>query len=131
MEISKPLGTSMNLTCKLDKYESGKSIDQKLYRGMIGSLLYLTASRPDIMFSIYMCARYQSNPKESHLLDVKCILRYLSGTIDIGLRYSKDSSIELIVYSDTDLAGYKLDRKSISSTCQFLGVNLISWFSKK
>ena len=131
MEVTKPLGTPMSPTCKLDKDENGKSVDQKLYRGMIGSLLYLTASRPDIMFSVCMCARYQANPKESHLLAVKRILRYLSGTLNIGLWYSKDSSIELIAYSDADFAGCKLDRKSTSGTCQFLGVNLISWFSKK
>ena len=131
MENTKPLGTPMSSTCRLDKDESGKSIDQKLYRGMIGSLLYLTASRPDIMFSVCMCARYQSNPKESHLLAVKRILRYLSGSIEIGLWYSRDSSFELIAYSDADFAGCKLDRKSTSGTCQFLGVNLISWSSKK
>ena len=131
MEILKPLGTPMSPTCKLDKDESGKSIDQKLYRGMIGSLLYLTASRPDIMFSVCMCARYQSDPKESHLMVVKRIFRYLSGTLNIGLWYSNESLIELIAYSDTDFAGCKLYRKSTSGTCQFLGANLISWFSKK
>ena len=116
----------MSPTCKLDKDESGKSIDQKLYRGIIGSLLYLTASRPDIMFSVCMCARFQSEPKESHLLAVKRILRYLSGIINIGLWYSKESSIDLIAYSDANFAGCKLDRKSTSGTYQFLGVNLIS-----
>ena len=121
----------MSSTCRLDKDESVKSIDQKLYRGMIGLLLYLTASRPDIMFSICMCTRYQSNPKESHLLAVTRILRYLSGSIEIGLWYSRDSSCDLIAYSDADFAGCKLDRKSTSGTCQFLGVNLISWSSKK
>ena len=131
MEITKPLCTPMSPTCKLDKDQSGKSVDQKLYRGMIGSLLYLTVSGPDIMFSVCMCARYQSNPKEFHLLAVKRILRYLSGTLNIGLWYSKDSSIDLIAYSDADFAGCKLDRKSTSGTYQFLGVNLISWFSKK
>ena len=98
---------------------------------MIGSLLYLTASRPDIMFSVCMCARFQSAPKESHLLAVKRIFRYLSGSIEIGLWYSRESSYELIAYSDADFAGCKLDRKSTSGTCQFLGVNLISWSSKK
>ena len=89
MESSKEIGTPMNPTCKLDKDEEGKSIDQKLYRGMIGSLLYLTASRPDILLSVCICARFQSNPKESHLLTVKRIIRYLKGTINLGLWYSK------------------------------------------
>ena len=131
METTKPIGTPMSSSCKLDKDECGKSVDQKLYRGMIGSLLYLTASRPDIMFSVCMCARFQSAPKESHLLAVKRIFRYLSGSIEIGLWYSRESSYELIAYSDADFAGCKLDRKSTSGTCQFLGVNLISWSSKK
>ena len=131
METTKPIGTPMSSSCKLDKDECGKSVDQKLYRGMIGLLQYLTASRPDIMFSVCMCARFQSAPKESHLLAVKRILRYLSGSIEIGLWYSRESSYELIAYSDADFAGCKLDRKSTSGTCQFLGINLISWFSKK
>ena len=93
---------------------------------MIGSLLYLTASRPDIIFSVCLCTHFQSNPKESHLNAVKRILRYLNGTQTLGLWYSKDSSIDLIGYSDTDFAGCRLDRKITSETCQFLGVNLIS-----
>jgi len=131
MKTTKSLGTPMSPSCKLDKDESGKNVDQKLYRGIISSLLYLTTSRPDIMFSICMYARYQFAPKESHLLAIKRILRYLSSIIHIGLWYSRDLSIELIAYSDADFAGCKLDRKSTSGTCQFLGVNLILWFSKK
>ena len=131
MENCKPIGTPMSPSCKLDKDDEGKCVDLKYYRGMIGSLLYLTASRPDIMFSVCLCARYQSNPKESHLNAVKRILRYLNGTQTLGLWYSKDSQIDLLGYSDADFAGCKLDRKSTSGTCQFLGVNLISWFSKK
>ena len=76
MENCKPIGTPMSPSSKLDKDDEGKSVDLKYYRGMIGSLLYLTASRPDIMFSVCLCARYQSNPKESHLNAVKRILRY-------------------------------------------------------
>ena len=131
MENSKPIGTPMSPSCKLDKDEEGKCVDLKYYRGMIGSLLYLTASRPDIMFSVCLCARFQSNPKESHLNAVKRILRYLNGTQTLGLWYSKDSLIDLLGYSDADFAGCRLDRKSTSGTCQFFKVNLISWFSKK
>ena len=85
MENSKVIGTPMSPSCKLDKDEEGKSVDLKFYRDMIGSLLYVTASRSDIMFSIYLCARFQSNLKESHLNAVKRIFRYLNGTQTLGL----------------------------------------------
>ena len=87
---------------------------------MIGSLLYLTASRPDIMFCICLCARFQACPKESHLIALKCIFRYLFGTQNLGLWYPKKSFLELIGFSDTDYAGSKTNRKSTSETCQFL-----------
>ncbi|KAH9750253.1 hypothetical protein KPL71_013814 [Citrus sinensis] len=123
--------TPMSTTIKLDKDEKGKEVDIKTYRGMIGSLLYLTASRPDIMFSVYLCARFQSCPKESHILAVKRIFRYLIGTINLGLWYPRGTHIDLTCYSDADFAGYKVDRKSTSGTCHFLGHSLVSWFSKK
>ena len=84
MKSAKKIGTSMSPTCRLDKDENGKSIKKKLYRGMIGSLLYLTASRPDKLFSIYLYTRFQSNPKKSHILAVKRILWYLMGTQNLG-----------------------------------------------
>ena len=123
--------TPMSTTTVLDKDEDGKSVDTKVYRGMIGSLLYLTASRPDIMFSVCLYARFQSNPKESHLKAVKRIMRYLKDTLDFGLFYSKSSTFDLISYSDADFAGSKSDRKSTSGTCHMLGHSLVSWFSKK
>ena len=101
----------MSNTCKLDKDEKDKRVDQKFYRSIIGSLIYLTASRPDIMFSVCMCARYQSEPKESHIIATKRILKYLIGTQNISLWYSKSSSLESIIYSDSDFAGCKLDKK--------------------
>ena len=121
----------MSITCKLDKDEKGKKVDQKLYRGIIGSLLYLTASRPDIMFSVCTCARFQFKPKESHLAATKRILRYLTGTLNVGIWYSKGTSLDLVAYSNSYFAKYKLDRKSISGVCHFIENNLISWFSKK
>ncbi|KAH9657681.1 hypothetical protein KPL70_023179 [Citrus sinensis] len=123
--------TPMSTTIKLDKDEKGKEVDIKTYRGMIGSLLYLTASRPDIMFSVCLCARFQSCPKESHMLAVKRIFRYLIGIINLGLWYPRGTHIDLTCYSDADFAGYKVDRKSTSGTCHFLGHSLVSWFSKK
>ena len=131
MESRKPLSTLISPTCKLDKDEKGTNIDQRLYREIIGSLLYLTASRPNILFSMCMCAMFQSNLKESHIIIAKRIIRYLKGTSNLGLWYSKDSSPNLIGYSDVDYGGCKIDKKSISDICQFLGSNLISWHSKK
>ena len=131
MDEAKPCSTPMSTSTKLEKDEGGKLIDSKLYRSMIGSLLYLTASRPDIMFSVCLCARYQSTPRESHLIAVKRIFRYLRDTPNLGLWYPKASSLVLHAYSDADFGGCKIDRKSTSGTCQFLGNMLISWFSKK
>ncbi|KAH9762987.1 hypothetical protein KPL70_001016 [Citrus sinensis] len=131
IDESNSKNTPMSTTIKLDKDEKGKEVDIKKYRGMIGSLLYLTASRPDIMFSVCLCPRFQSCPKESHLLAVKRIFRYLSGTIDIGRWYPRGTHIDLTCYSDADFAGHKVDRKSTSGTCHFLGHSLVSWFNKK
>jgi len=88
-EDAKLSKTPMATTIKLDKDEQVINVDIKLYRSMISSLLYLTASRPDIIFSVFLCARFQSCPKESHLIAAKCIIRYLKGTIGMGLWYSK------------------------------------------
>ncbi|KAI3771239.1 hypothetical protein L6452_02399 [Arctium lappa] len=105
MEDCKPIGTPMAPGTKIGTDLSGKAVDVRTYRGMIGSLMYLTSSRPDIMFSTCLCARYQANPKESHLSVVKRIFRYLKGTADLGLWYPKDTSFELTSYSDADHAG--------------------------
>ncbi|KAG8661856.1 hypothetical protein MANES_01G050766v8 [Manihot esculenta] len=98
---------------------------------MIGSLLYLTVSRLDIHFSVCLCARFQSTPKESHLVTIKIFFRYLISTPYVGLWYPKCKNFNLISYSDSDFAGSRMDRKSTSRTCQFLGHALVSWFSKK
>ncbi|GKA69604.1 hypothetical protein Tco_0775668 [Tanacetum coccineum] len=98
---------------------------------MIGSLLYLTSSRPDIMFSVCLCALFQEDPKTSHLEAVKRIFRYIKGTTHLGLWYPKGSGIETIVYADLDHAGDYVDRKSTSGVFMFMGCYLTSWFSKK
>ena len=131
MENAKPIKTPMPTNGHLDLNEDGKAVDQKVYRSMIGSLLYLCASRPDIMLSVCMCARFQANPKECHLMAVKRILRYLVFTPNLGLWYPKGSSFDLLGYSDSDYAGCKVDRKSTTGTCQFLGRSLVAWSSKK
>ncbi|GKE07057.1 hypothetical protein Tco_1399075 [Tanacetum coccineum] len=98
---------------------------------MIGSLMYLTSSRTDIMFVVCACARFQVTPKVSHLHAVKRIFRYLKGQPKLGLWYPKDSPFDLEAYSDSDYAGTSLDRKSTIEGCQFLGSRLISWQCKK
>ncbi|GJU81838.1 ribonuclease H-like domain-containing protein [Tanacetum coccineum] len=108
-----------------------KDVDEHLYRSMIGSLMYLTSSRPDIMFVVCACARFQVNPKSSHLHAVKRIFRYLKGQPKLGLWYPKDSPFDLVAYTDSDYAGASLDRKSTTGGCQFLGCRLISWQCKK
>ena len=111
----------MSTTTKLNKDENSKSVDEKWFRGMIGSLLYLIASRPDIMFATCLCAIFQSSPRESHLNAIKIFFKYLSGSLHLGLWYPRSSSFDLISYSDADFTSSLLDRKSTSRTCQFLG----------
>jgi hypothetical protein len=110
---------------------SGNMVDQKMYWSMIRSLLYVTASRPDVMFSVCMCARFQASPRESHLKATKRILRYLKHTQNVGLWYPKGAKFELIGYLDSNYAGCKVEKRSTSGTCQLLGRSLVSWSSKK
>nr|GEV04138.1 retrotransposon protein, putative, Ty1-copia subclass [Tanacetum cinerariifolium] len=121
METQKPLLTD----------KDGEEVDVHIYMPMIGSLMYLTSSRPDIMFAVCACARYQVNLKVSHLHAVKRIFRYLKGQPKLGLWYLKDSPFDLIAYTDSDYAGASLDRKSTTGGCQFLRCRLISWKCKK
>ncbi|KAJ9561429.1 hypothetical protein OSB04_006589 [Centaurea solstitialis] len=122
--------TPMAPPLKLDKDSNGKPVDVTLYRRMIDSLLYLTASHPDIMYATCLCARYQADLKEPHMKVVKRIFRYLKGTPNLGLWYPRDSGFDLTAFSDSDFAGCKLDRKSTTGGCQLLG-ELVSWTSKK
>ncbi|GJR93306.1 putative ribonuclease H-like domain-containing protein [Tanacetum coccineum] len=115
----------------LVKDEDGVDVDVHVYRSMIGSLMYLTASRPDIMFAVCACARFQVTPKVSHLNAVKMIFRYLKHQPKLGLWYPRDSPFELEAFSDSDYRGASLDRKSTTGGCQFLGRRLISWQCKK
>jgi hypothetical protein len=131
MDKAKPIKTPMGTNDHLDLDMEGKPVDQKLYRYMIDSLLYLCASRSDIMLSVCMCARFQAAPKECHLKAVKRIMRYLVLTPYLGFWYPKGAHFELIGYSDADYVRCKVDRKSTSETCQFLGRSLVCWSSKK
>jgi hypothetical protein len=113
MKDANPAKTPMGTDGHVDLNKGGKSVDQKAYWSMIGLLLYLCASRLDTMLSICMCARYQFDPRECHLVVVKRILRYLVSTPCFGISYPKGSTFDLIGYSDSGYAGCKVDRKSI------------------
>ncbi|GJX28667.1 ribonuclease H-like domain-containing protein [Tanacetum coccineum] len=112
-------------------FKDAKAEDAHLYRSMIGSLMYLTAYRPDIMFGVCACARFQVTPKVSHLHAVKRIFRYLKGQPKLGIWYLKDSSFDLEAYTDSNYAGASLDKRSTIGGCQFIGRKLISWQCKK
>ncbi|GJX90538.1 putative ribonuclease H-like domain-containing protein [Tanacetum coccineum] len=127
----KTTSTPMETQKPLLKDEDGEEVDVHLYRSMIGSLMYLTSSRPDIMFAVCACARYKVNPKVSHFYVVKIIFKYLKGQPKLSLWYPKDSSFDLVAYTDSDYAGASLDKKSTTGGCQFLGCRLISWQCKK
>ena len=131
MEDCKPIATPMPTTSSLGPDEDGEMVDQRDYRSMIDSLLYLTASRPDIHFSVCLCARFQASPRASHLQAVKRILRYIKSTTEFGIWYSRSSALSIRAFSDADFAGCKIDRKSTSGTCHFLGTSLVSWSSRK
>ncbi|XP_062104470.1 secreted RxLR effector protein 161-like [Humulus lupulus] len=131
LDHSKHARTPIGTTSKLTRDMLGKLVDPTLFHSMIGSLLYLTASRPAICFSVGLCARYQSTPTESHLTAVKRIMKYVVGTVEFGLWYTNDSNMSLVGYSDSDWAGNLDDRKSTSGGCFYLGNNLVSWHSKK
>nr|GEY14993.1 retrovirus-related Pol polyprotein from transposon TNT 1-94 [Tanacetum cinerariifolium] len=131
MESCDPTGTPMEIKDKPDLDQNGTLVDATKYRSMIGALMYLTSSRPDIVHATYLYARYQAKPTEKHLKEVKRIFRYLRGTVNMGLWYTKDSGFELTGFSDADYAGCKDTFKSTSSGAQFLGEKLVSWSSKK
>ncbi|GJV69455.1 putative ribonuclease H-like domain-containing protein [Tanacetum coccineum] len=123
--------TPMETKLPLTKDEEAFDVDVHLYRSMIGSLMYLTASRPDIMYAVCVCSRFQVTPKTSHLNAVKRIFKYLKGKPNLGLWYPRDSPLDLEALSDSDYGGSNLDRKSTTGGCQFLGQRLISWQCKK
>nr|GEZ85646.1 retrovirus-related Pol polyprotein from transposon TNT 1-94 [Tanacetum cinerariifolium] len=112
LEDSKPMKTPMSSDTKIMKDEECVLVNNTKYRGLIGSLLYLTSSRPDIMFSFCLCTRFQEAPKTSHLEAVKRIFQYIKGTTHLGLWYPKGTGIETIVYADSDHAGDYVDQKS-------------------
>ncbi|GJR43728.1 hypothetical protein Tco_1311831 [Tanacetum coccineum] len=119
------------LTCQDMCDEFAKIMHDEFEMSMIGSLLYLTECKPDIMFSVCLCARFQEDPKTSHLEAVKRIFRYIKGNMHLGFWYPKGTNIETIVYADSDHEGDYVDQKSTSGIRMFVGCCLTSWFSKK
>ncbi|GJW49657.1 retrovirus-related pol polyprotein from transposon TNT 1-94 [Tanacetum coccineum] len=131
MEKGQSIGTPMATKPKLDADLSGEPVDQTDYRSKIGTLMYLTSSRPDIVQAVCYCVRYQARPTEKHLKEVKRIFRYLRGTINMGIWYPKGSGFELIAFLDADYVGCIDTRKITSGGIQFLGDKLVNWMSKK
>ena len=131
LESASSVRTPMSPNVKLTIDLLGKSVVPSIYRSMIGSLLYLTASRPVISYSVGVCVRYQANSKESHMTALKRIIKYVKTTAKFGVLYSKDTSDVLTRYSDIDWAGNADDRKSTLGGCSYVGNNLVSWMSKK
>ncbi|GJS93466.1 retrotransposon protein, putative, ty1-copia subclass [Tanacetum coccineum] len=131
MESSDPVDTLMVEKSKLYEDTQGKAVDPTHYRGMVGTLMYFTASRPDLTFVVCMCARYQAKPTEKQLHAINRIFKYLRGTVNRGLWYPKDSSIALTAYADADHAGCQDTRQSTSRSMQLLGDRLVSWSSKR
>nr|GEZ29180.1 retrovirus-related Pol polyprotein from transposon TNT 1-94 [Tanacetum cinerariifolium] len=131
MESSDPVGTPMEINIKHDLDKNGTPVDATKYHSIIGALMYLTSSIPDIVYAPCLCAWYQAKPTEKHLKEVKRIFRYLQGTVNTGLCYTKDSGFELTGFSDADYAGCKDTFKSTFGGAQFLGEKLVSWPLKK
>nr|GEZ06017.1 uncharacterized mitochondrial protein AtMg00810-like [Tanacetum cinerariifolium] len=131
IETCDPIGTLMEIKDKLDLDQYETLVDATKYHSMIGAIMYLTYSRPDIIHATCLCARYQAKPIEKHLKEVKRIFRYLWGTVNMGLWYTKDYGFELTRFSDADYARCKDTFKSTFGGAQFLGEKLVSWSSKK
>jgi hypothetical protein len=131
MDELKPLSTPMSMPTVLDLDKNGEAMDQREYRSMIGSLLYLTETRPDIQFTVGLCMCFQASPCSSHQTAVQRIFRYLKHTPEFGIWYSASSSLDLVGFSDADFVDYGIDRNSTSGTCHFLGSSLTYWSSQK
>ena len=127
----KAMATPMALNLKLLSDASSKAVDAMMYCQMIGSLTYLTNTRPDICFAVNTLSQFLTDPRHVHLIATKHILRYLRGTIDYGLKYEANQNINLEGYVDLDWAGSAIDRKRTSGCCFNMGSGVISWFSRK
>ncbi|XP_047331351.1 secreted RxLR effector protein 161-like [Impatiens glandulifera] len=131
MDQSNPVLNPIVPGCKLGKSEEEKKIDTTTYKQIVGSLMYLTATRPDIMFVVSLLTRFMDCPTESHLAAAKRVLRYLKGTMDFGIFYKSKGQQNLIAYTDSDYAGDLSDRKSTSGYAFMFCSGVVSWSSKK
>ena len=131
MKDCNSVSTPVECGMKLHKDHDGKKVDSTLYKQIVGSLMYLTTTRPDIMYSVSLISRYMENPTELHLLAAKRILRYLQGTRGLGIYYKKGEKSSLVGFTDSDYAGDQDDRRSTSGYVFMLGTGAISWSSKK
>ncbi|XP_061360745.1 secreted RxLR effector protein 161-like [Gastrolobium bilobum] len=131
MKDCNPVHTPVECGLKLHKDHGGKKVDSTFYKQIVGNLMYLTATRPDIMYSVSLISRYMENPTEIHLLAAKRILRYLQGTRTFGIFYKKGVKSDLVGFTDSDYAGDQDDRKSTSGYVFMIGTGAISWASKK
>jgi hypothetical protein len=131
MEDSSLVSTPMVVGCKLSKNDVSLDVDQRTYRSMIDILLYITTSCPDIMQAVGMVGHYQSTPKQSHLVAIKRIFKYLKGTMTCGMWYPINQNFQLTAYSDADWANCVDERKNTSGGAFFLGDSLVAWLSKK
>jgi hypothetical protein len=127
----KPVSAPMSSVASLGPDDDGEAVDQREYRSMISSLMYLTAIRSDIQFIVGLCAHFQSSPRSSHRTTVHRIFRYLKHTPEFGIWYSASSSLDLVGFFDADFVGCRIDRKSTSGTCHFLGSSLVCWSCQK
>jgi hypothetical protein len=125
------VSTLMSYVTSLGPNEHGEAVDQREYRSMISSLLYLTMTRLDIQFTVGLCVRFQSSPHSSYQTVVQRVFRYLKHTPEFGIWYSAYSSLDLVSFSDADFAGCGIDRKSTFRMCHFLRSSLICWSSRK
>ena len=125
MEYCKPVSTLMITNCKLNKEDESKEVDQRIYRSIIGSLLYVIASMPYVMQVVGQVAIFQPSPKETHIIKFKRIFKYLNGTMEFGFWYPKGNELTLITYLDADWKGCVDDKRSTSGTTLFLGTNLL------
>jgi hypothetical protein len=131
MEDSSPVSTPMVVGCKLSKDDISPNVDQRTYRSMIGSILYITTSHLDIVQVVGVVGRYQSAPKQSHLVAIKRIFKYLKGTMNYGLWYPRNQNFQLTTYSDANWGNCVDEIKSTSGGAFFLGDSLVAWLSKK
>jgi hypothetical protein len=131
MQDCKPVGTPMVTRCMLSQNDDYENVEKTMYRSMIGSLLYVTTTRPDVMHAVCQVVRFHASPKSSHLLAVKRILRYLKGTTEYGLWYPKGNQIDLYAFTGVYWEGCVDDRKSTSGASFYLRGCLVSWSSKK